>query len=358
MPIPFASLVAGFALVLALILRRHRAAQVLGVLLPASLALAAPALLPATFAARAAAAVTMFAPWLLLYAAAVREPPLRSRRMALYAACLGLAAWLVAAAPAHVWSALEDALPLTPGTWRPAWAAAGFTALAAAIMLLRWLLRGLPLDLGLALALAAVAAGHLGLGGGDPAAWLAIAIGLATLALVHAAHRMALLDALTGLPNRRALDETLARLTGHYALAMVDVDHFKQFNDSHGHDAGDRVLIAVAHQLARTRGAEAFRFGGEEFCLVFRRPGDPVAACEDARARIEAARIALPKKRAGKGKAVSTAPRTVQVTASFGLATRDANRRLPADVLKAADQCLYRAKQSGRNRVVVQKRGG
>src|SRR4029077_7824091 len=79
----------------------------------------------------------------------------------------------------------------------------------------------------------------------------------------------AFVDALTGLPNRRALDEALARLSGDYALAMVDVDHFKQFNDTHGHDAGDRVLRSVAQQLRATRGGQAFRYGGEEFCLLF-----------------------------------------------------------------------------------------
>ena len=167
-------------------------------------------------------------------------------------------------------------------------------------------------------------------------------------------------DVLTGLPNRRALDETLARLSGDYALAMVDVDHFKQFNDKHGHDAGDRVLAAVARSLAQTRAAQAFRFGGEEFCLLFRRPDVAKAACEEARVAIEALRVALPPKpvtakpaRSAKGTSKPPKRPAVQVTASIGVAQRGAARRAVEDVLKAADQCLYKAKDKGRNQVVA-----
>ena len=80
---------------------------------------------------------------------------------------------------------------------------------------------------------------------------LALAGAGGLLTVLYASYRMAFVDALSGLPNRRALDETLARLTGDYALAMVDVDHFKSFNDTHGHDAGDTVLrVEITDRVA------------------------------------------------------------------------------------------------------------
>ena len=111
----------------------------------------------------------------------------------------------------------------------------------------------------------------------------------AIVAILFASYRMAFVDALSRLPNRRALDETLSRMSGTFAIAMIDIDHFKQFNDTHGHDAGDKVLYAVAQQLEQTAGARAFRYGGEEFCLLF--PGwrarDAEGACEETRKRVE-----------------------------------------------------------------------
>ncbi|HEX6833664.1 MAG TPA: GGDEF domain-containing protein, partial [Rudaea sp.] len=158
-------------------------------------------------------------------------------------------------------------------------------------------------------------------------------------------------------PNRRALDETLARLAGSYAVAMVDIDFFKKFNDSHGHDAGDRVLKAVAQSLRRTRGGRAFRYGGEEFCLLFtglrsRHAGE---ACEATRERIENERVRI-RSAPGQKRRVQAVKRNAlsdaRVTVSIGIAERDAQTRSPLDVLKNADQALYRAKAKGRNRVV------
>ena len=88
--------------------------------------------------------------------------------------------------------------------------------------------------------------------------------------LVEDSYRLAYHDQLTGLPSRRALDETLDRLEGDYVLAMVDIDHFKRFNDRFGHDVGDQALRMVADELARVGdGGRGFRYGGEEFSLVF-----------------------------------------------------------------------------------------
>src|SRR5690606_7272478 len=87
--------------------------------------------------------------------------------------------------------------------------------------------------------------------------------------------KIAYVDQLTELPGRRALEEALARLDGRYAVAMVDVDHFKKFNDTYGHDVGDQVLRMVAANLREVGGGgRAYRYGGEEFTILF--PGKSV----------------------------------------------------------------------------------
>jgi diguanylate cyclase (GGDEF)-like protein len=345
------------AFALALAFRRHRAAQLLAA---GTLAVGALSLPDGSglLAARATEAATMFLPWCWLLALLLPEPPLRSRRMLAFSLALALAVVLTALAPAHVWDALQRLLPFG-GVARPWREALALNLLAVAIAAAHWLYRRRPLDAFVALALLCASGGWLQLAGLDLRSWLLAGAALLGIGVVHSSWRLAFLDALTGLPNRRALDETLARLSGDYALAMVDVDHFKQFNDKHGHDAGDRVLAAVARSLAQTRAAQAFRFGGEEFCLLFRRPALAKAACEDARTAIEAMRVRLPARpaaaRSGKParKSGARAAPAVQVTASIGLAQRSAARRAPAEVLKAADQCLYKAKDKGRNQVVA-----
>src|SRR5207253_9119178 len=90
------------------------------------------------------------------------------------------------------------------------------------------------------------------------------------LSLIETWHGMAYDDELTGLPARRALNEALARLRGVYTVAMIDIDHFKRFNDEHGHDIGDQLLRMVGARLADIGGGgRAFRYGGEEFAVLF-----------------------------------------------------------------------------------------
>src|SRR5437870_1915392 len=90
------------------------------------------------------------------------------------------------------------------------------------------------------------------------------------VAVVEASYHMAYQDSLTGLPARRALNEALLRLGGHYTVAMIDVDHFKRINDRHGHDVGDQVLRMIAAKLAQVPGGgKAYRYGGEEFAVIF-----------------------------------------------------------------------------------------
>jgi diguanylate cyclase (GGDEF)-like protein len=216
----------------------------------------------------------------------------------------------------------------------------------------QWFMRGGALHIAIALALGAMLVALFP--GAVARGWSAqLAAATASVILVAgvlmASYRMAFHDALTGLPNRRALDETLARLGGHFALAMVDVDHFKRFNDRYGHEAGDRVLKRVADRLQRTRGARAFRFGGEEFCLLFTggRTRQAQKALEATREAIAFDRVRLP------GPARARGPREAKVTISIGLAERDGEKRQPNVVREAADRALYRAKSKGRNRLVL-----
>lgn len=216
----------------------------------------------------------------------------------------------------------------------------------------------------------ALATSALALAAPDPvvaAAWLGGA-GLAlVLGVVQASFRMAFLDKLTGLPGRRAFDEHLARLGGRYAIAMVDVDHFKRFNDTWGHDVGDDALAKVGAQLGRVGGGgRAYRYGGEEFALVFDgRSAEAVFERVDGlRAAIEADPLIIrggdrPKRaRAGKKKRSGAArpkAKKVHLTVSVGLSESPGGRGAPAPeaVVKQADKSLYKAKKKGRNQVVV-----
>ena len=188
-------------------------------------------------------------------------------------------------------------------------------------------------------------------------------------AVVHEAYQMAFRDELTGLPGRRALNERLQRMGRSYVIAMADVDHFKKFNDSHGHDVGDQVLRVVASQLCKIGGGgKAYRYGGEEFTLVF--PGKTLEEClphlELIRQSIETYSIQLRDKqqrpqsdKQGRAKRAGSAATHVSVTISMGVAERGLEQRNPEEVLKAADQALYNAKGAGRNciRSYGQRRG-
>lgn len=174
-------------------------------------------------------------------------------------------------------------------------------------------------------------------------------------------YRLAYHDELTGLPGRRALDETLRNLGGVFTIAMADVDRFKLFNDRHGHDAGDQVLRMVADEMAGVGGGgRAFRYGGEEFAIVF--PGSTVPDnrkhLESLRQSIAERKFALrapdrPKSRPEKPKNRGKPARTVTVTISIGLAATNSRRPSAGAVIRAADRALYRAKKAGRNRVVA-----
>ncbi|HVC38020.1 MAG TPA: GGDEF domain-containing protein [Gammaproteobacteria bacterium] len=188
------------------------------------------------------------------------------------------------------------------------------------------------------------------------AAAAALAFGLA---IVLESWSMAYLDELTGLPGRRALEEHMRQLGGRYVIAMLDVDHFKHFNDTYGHDVGDQVLRLVASRLQQCAGSgKAFRYGGEEFGLLF--PGkslkETASALEALRTDIETSGF---NPRRGERRAGPDIQDSVddgnplRVTVSIGAAESSTSRGDPWGVLKTADQALYDAKHNGRNRVCV-----
>lgn len=356
-PALIAPLLNAIALLLALGFHRNRAVLAFAVLTFSSLALAG-AIVP-MHAEHGIQAMRMFAPWLLLAIAAMPERGLFSRRNLVLLSLLAVAVWLTLATPATIWPSLLDLLPLGLLPWSAGTIAAGLTFVAAGLCVLRWVLTGTAVEGGLGIVLALTGIALLSNLKLDTARTVLAIAGACSLGTVlYASYRMAFVDALSGLPNRRALDEALARMSGNYALAMVDVDHFKRFNDTHGHAAGDRVLQSVAQQLRRTRSGRAFRYGGEEFCLLFSRAQSRNAlhACEEARARVEALRVRVRStpSRVRAGQAIKRVEANeVKVTISIGVANRDAQTPYPSDVLKAADQALYKAKGKGRNRVVA-----
>ena len=186
------------------------------------------------------------------------------------------------------------------------------------------------------------------------------ALAALALGLVQESHRLAFIDELTGLPGRRALQAALAKAGRRYAVAMVDIDHFKSFNDSHGHDVGDQVLRLVASRLAGVGGGgRAYRYGGEEFTILF--PGRSAESCVGLLERCREAVAAAEFRTRGKGRPAKPPkagrPRrkadgaALSVTVSMGLAERGADGGQVEAVLKAADQALYRAKRAGRDRL-------
>jgi len=179
------------------------------------------------------------------------------------------------------------------------------------------------------------------------------------VAILLDSYHMAYRDELTGIPARRALNQHLLSLGSRYTIAMLDVDHFKKFNDTHGHDVGDQVLKMVAHHIVQVKGGgKGFRYGGEEFTIVFAGKDMKQAAphLEAVREAIGSYQMVMRAKDRPDGKegkkqrgASSSKSQTLSVTISIGMAERGGDLKQPEDVIKAADQALYRAKKKGRN---------
>lgn len=181
--------------------------------------------------------------------------------------------------------------------------------------------------------------------------------------MVFESYRLAYFDELTRLPSRRALQEAVKSLGSRYVIAMLDIDHFKRINDRHGHDVGDQVLRFTASRIIQNiRGGRAFRYGGEEFMLVY--PGKEL---DQIKHQLEAIRESIEhssfnlrgksfrffKNAASRHQDASRSRKQhIQLTVSIGAAERN-GEDLPAEVMKRADDGVYKAKNRGRNRVVI-----
>ena len=179
-----------------------------------------------------------------------------------------------------------------------------------------------------------------------------IALALVNLRLREKLRSQSVRDALTGLYNRRYLDESIelefaraGRSNVPLSVVMLDIDHFKNFNDTFGHEAGDVVLKQVADVFVKAtrKGDVAGRFGGEEFLLIM--PGADTRQAVDRSDKVREAIQALTLTHAGQ--------QLGTVTASFGVATFPGAGETTLELIDAADKALYAAKGAGRNRVVA-----
>jgi diguanylate cyclase (GGDEF)-like protein len=184
---------------------------------------------------------------------------------------------------------------------------------------------------------------------------------LLTGGLLIESRQMAFRDQLTEIPSRMALQQYIGTLGSRYVVVMADIDHFKKFNDTHGHDIGDQVLRLVAKKIHDVSGGgKAFRYGGEEFTIVFTDKGvhQVMPFVEQVRTSIEHYPLILrsknrPKKKPNKeAKSTHKKPsveKKVYVTASFGVAQVEQKSQTFEHVMKQADNALYKAKKAGRN---------
>ncbi len=181
------------------------------------------------------------------------------------------------------------------------------------------------------------------------------------VATVENSYMMAFHDHLTGLPGRRAFHRMAATLRDRYAIAVVDIDHFKKFNDTFGHETGDQVLRMVAARIARvTGGGKGFRWGGEEFVVLFpgRSSNEALEHVELLRQLIEASSFIVRGRDRRKhsaeerGRTRSGQVKEAWVTVSVGLAEGRVRQDLQ-QAMQAADTALYTAKAAGRNRVEI-----
>jgi diguanylate cyclase (GGDEF)-like protein len=251
-------------------------------------------------------------------------------------------------------------LPAVLTAWTPVAQPAILTfLLTGALLVAAWLGEPQSPVRGYAYSLVAVFAGlSWKAAGPGQLIWLATAGLVLVVAVVEASYLMAYRDGLTELPGRRALNEALPRLSGQFTVAMVDVDHFKRFNDRYGHDAGDHVLRLVAARLAHAPGGgTAYRYGGEEFALIF--PGKGAEEClpflEELRETVETSRFTMrrrfrPRNKPSAPKGRKTREQIV-ITVSIGVAEKNSRHATADQVVQAADKALYRAKEAGRNRV-------
>jgi diguanylate cyclase (GGDEF)-like protein len=254
----------------------------------------------------------------------------------------------------------------------PLWAMIGFV-IGVAAFVFRFIQSQKPIEPGFVWSVVAVFLWlEFGPIGKISDAYVATAALILTASLIETSYVLAYHDELTGIRGRRAFNEALLSLDQQYAIAIVDIDHFKKFNDTYGHDVGDQVLCLVASRVSEVcGGGQGFRCGGEEFAIIFRD-----LSAQDAFEHLDTLRLTIAgsafrlrgterrgthrsgesdRRRPARKKA-SVAPlrpsaNELSVKVSIGVAETSTRYRTPEQVINAADQALYRAKHSGRNRV-------
>ncbi len=179
------------------------------------------------------------------------------------------------------------------------------------------------------------------------------------VAVIQDSYSKAYLDELTELPGRRALKEDLLKLDGSYAIAMLDIDFFKKFNDTYGHDVGDQVLKLVASIIKKVGGGgKAYRYGGEEFTILFpgKRMDGVVPHLEELRETIAKRAFTprgkdRPSKKPDEVRPGRKSVKKLFITVSIGVSARSEQHKTADEVVRAADASLYKAKKNGRNQV-------
>ncbi|MDD5519353.1 MAG: diguanylate cyclase [Kiritimatiellae bacterium] len=181
-------------------------------------------------------------------------------------------------------------------------------------------------------------------------------------AVLESSWRSARIDELTDLPGRRVLKHHMANLGPSYAIAVLDIDHFKKINDKYGHDTGDQVLRFIAMHLNRNQAGKAYRYGGEEFVIICENEDfdQTVEALERLRLAISSRKFFIrsktrPKKKPGKFNSLGKDAHgeSIIVTVSIGVAKNNGKFSSPQETLEVADKALYKAKNEGRDRTKI-----
>jgi diguanylate cyclase (GGDEF)-like protein len=260
----------------------------------------------------------------------------------------------------------------------PGYALFAFAVASVSLLLLRFLITRKLADSALIWSLAAFFLCLRSAGTTNVVLYLATAACILSISIVENSYLLAYHDELTALPSRRAFNDALLRLQAPFSIAVVDIDHFKKFNDTYGHETGDQVLRLVASRLSSvTGGGQAYRCGGEEFTILFSGKTTPevVEHLERLRVAIEKSEFhtrggdrrqiqrgpdrrneRAPNRPKKKGHAIrqlaqEKSPSSLSVTVSIGVANSHSNRLEPELVQQSADKALYRAKANGRNRL-------
>jgi diguanylate cyclase (GGDEF)-like protein len=306
-------------------------------------------------------AATFLLPWNFVLFASLRERGVMTLdggfKLGIVAAQAIGVAWIAQQSSNAVGSVLRWGAPI--GNWLSLPLSTQLSFAVAAITLLTLMVVRRAKVEGLLWALVALFLGVQQRAHGEALLFFAGTAGLVLVfAVLEHGYDIAYRDELTGLLGRRAFTSMMEQLGRTYAFAMCDVDHFKRFNDTYGHDVGDDVLKMVAKKLSHVEGGgRVFRYGGEEFLVVFRGRTaiEATPFMESVRQAIAETDFVLrredrPARKPRRPSKTDPGKRqAVTVTISIGIADKSLRHSTPDLVLDAADAALYAAKAAGRN---------